>query len=351
LEETDRGVLKRTVEEQEQIIHDIEKQLDEELNNSKQNLAISDEQVQIFKSEIEDKKKVINGLMEDLSTYKSKNQELEEIVRGLEEKIKKIEEEYQQKEKELADANIKIEKNKELIETSIKKEYEEQVGRQTRTIKKQKEEIASLTEQVNELKNQVNSLEEKNGSLKDLIENLKDKLESNKSAILEKTDQVLDLKDEIKQLNETVNALREKLELSEKKDFKYIQGREQILESMNEALGNARMRVLLIIPTIKDLEGLNLSILSDRVNVRVATSIEKTEEDQDILNSFKGRSNFTFRNFSRKDRWGLEFDREGLIIATNSEKAGPVGFYITEYKQIEFYLTLLSEAWVQGHPL
>ncbi|MHC1592383.1 MAG: coiled-coil domain-containing protein [Candidatus Helarchaeales archaeon] len=362
MQDAKKPVFSRNLEEQEQLVHQLEREFSEELEGSRHNLAISDEQVQIFKSKIEEKDNELTKIKEELKRYESIKDKLEQEIKQKDEKIitleaelksanENIEKTLKEKEAELEKVNAELSSLKENVENEIKQSYDELIDRQTKIIKNKKEEIEKLDEKIKDISELSASLERENARLKEELEKLKDKIENQQSTILEKNDQILDLKDEVRKLNETIASLQDKLESTKEKSFKYIQGREQLIEIMNEALSKARMRILIITPTIKDLESLNFSLLSDRVSVRVATFVDKNEEDQELLRSFMGRKNFSVRNFPRQDRWGLEFDREGLVIATHAENVGPIGFYLSEYKQIELYLTLLSEAWVQGRPI
>ncbi|NVM04419.1 MAG: hypothetical protein HWN67_19000 [Candidatus Helarchaeota archaeon] len=320
-----------SIEEQEQIILTMEKGLQESLKEKTETCENLEQRLienkQMNEQMIEDLKKE-HGLM-----------------------IEKLEKSYSEKEQDMQKTFEELKSEFSGIQEKIKN-YEEQNSRQVKVIKNLKENIEKQKKEIKDKEKKLEKALLADEKLVSKISDLNKEVKEKTEAISEKQDKIEELKKTISDLDNDFEKLNVEYQNIKEQKTGLIQGKENIISIMNNMLDNVKIRVLICTPTIHDIEQIELQNLNKKVNVRIATFIDlKLEKHKDILDTFSGFPNITFRNFDKQDRWGLEHDREEIILASHSKKVLPMGMMSNDPNHIEFFSPLLSEAWVSGKPL
>lgn len=305
-----------------------------------------------IKGDIEAQEKAILSMEKEIE---DKIKEKEDIIEGLQKKIVEIQETMQQEmQQKVQESEESIQNlNTQLSDIQEKlKNFEAQDSRQTKVIKKMKKEGEQKTQEIEDKEKQLEKAIAADEQLVAKVDELKAELEQKLESINEKNNQIEELKKEQKNLQDEFENLKTEYQDLKQQKTGLIQGRENIINIMNNLLDNAKMRVLIVAPTIEDINQIELQRMDKKINIRVATFIDlKNEKHKEVLDTFEGFPNISFRNFEKQDRWGLEHDREEIILAAHSSSALPMGMLSNDPKHIEFFLALLSEAWISGKTL
>ncbi|MHA1379372.1 MAG: hypothetical protein ACTSRG_13410 [Candidatus Helarchaeota archaeon] len=345
---TEERKIPEKLEAQEGLIHSIEKEIQEsikEKDETIQNLSQRLDDMQIRMQQ--EQEKLIEDLQNKQETkLKDLQREQDLIIDQLKKDQLKKEEEFQriieEKEKTIAELKNKIDDLKSI---------EENNSRQVKVIKNLKEQVDEKSKEIEEKEKQLEKAIEADEKLVGKIDDLKNDLKEKIEKITEKQNEIDNLNEKHKILQDEFDKIKTDYENVKNLKSGLIQGKENIISIMNNMLDNAKMRVLICTPTIENIKEIELDKLSKTVNVRIATFIDiKSEEHKEILDTYSGFPNITFRVFDKQDRWGLEHDREAIILAAHSKRF-PMGMLSNDRNHIAFFSALLSEAWISGRPL
>jgi len=335
---------KVSIENQEKQILNLEKGFTDKLNElseAKNNLSVTEQQLEILQTDLKEKSKLLDETTNNLTSLTETNTKNEE-------KIIKLE-------KEVVETTAEFSNLKEEFVPEIKKEFQEQISRQSRAIRSQREDLEKRETEIKELQEKLEKSVSSSEQLLKKIDEQKEKLETDSNEKENLTSQlnkkISSLESDIKDKDQMIEKYEEQSKKSKAQKTGLITGQEEIISLMNNLLENARMRVQIVAPTIEEINLIDFSKIPKKVNVRIATFIDLSDDrHKDILEGLT-LPNITFRNYKKKDRWGLEQDREGLIIAAESKKALPLGLLTNDLNHIELFNSMISEAWIQGRPL
>ncbi len=275
-----------------------------------------------------------------------------------EQKIMEFEENYVKNEKLLKELTEKCQNLEEKLKIYEEKSSQDEViaaqlNELRSKIKQYETEIQELNETNARLRNALTNLQEENIKLEDELNSLKS----------DHTD-INELKSKLKVLEETV--ITQQKEIVEKDKIlkgkfieeegykpesslqKFIIGKIETIKEFNRLLNNVQFRIFLVVPKIDDLEQLNLP-KDEKIDIRIATSFDLTNPaHQSLIKSFP---NAEFRNYSGKDRWGLERDAEEICLVAESENKDFIGISSSDSKICELFSKLLTEAWLKGEKI
>ncbi len=321
-----------SIEEQEQIILTMEKELLE-------NLKEKEETCENLEKRLVENQQMQEKLIADLK----KEHEL---------KIQQLEKNYLEKEQDMQKTFEELKSEFGGVQEKIQN-YEEQNSRQVKVIKNLKENIEKQNKEIEDKEKKLETALQADEKLVSKIEDLKNDTKEKTKEITGKQEKINELKKTISDLENDFEKLNVEYQNIKEQKTGLIQGKENIISIMNNMLDNVKIRLLICTPTIEDIEQIELQNLNKKINIRIATFIDlNIENHKEIMDTFSGFPNITFRNFDKQDRWGLEHDREEIILAAHSDKTpGPMGMMSNNPKHIEFFSTLLSEAWISGKPL
>jgi hypothetical protein len=174
-------------------------------------------------------------------------------------------------------------------------------------------------------------------------------------------------------LNNTLSDILQKLEVSEKvtnefweqaktgtsitmKDIWFIRSPESARAHIDDEIGKAKMRVLIVAPQISDINIAAIKERPSRINFRIAASIDfSNSEHMAIVAEFDKMDNVDYRHRSLQNLWGINRDYEEVIVCVLS-KAEVRGDSITEIagigsiieEHIKIFVPILEEAWMSA---
>lgn len=122
----------------------------------------------------------------------------------------------------------------------------------------------------------------------------------------------------------------------------------ELIQNMREILERTQHIVMIIVPTIIDLEDLEVHNVRVNVNRRIACSVDIENEDQlELLEELK---NFVhIRNFEGRDRYVILRDSEKLLFAAlGVNKDINLSFHTSDADHIKLFHSLASDAWVRS---
>ena len=172
-------------------------------------------------------------------------------------------------------------------------------------------------------------------------------------------------------LDSTLSDVLKRLEVSEKvtnefweqaktgmgltmKDIWFIRSIESAQAHINDEISKAKMRVLIVAPTITDIDIDAIQERPSRINFRIAASINMGDPDHvAIINKLDQMDNVDYRHRALQNLFGINRDYEEVIVCvvskteirggTATEIAG-IGSIIEEH--IKIFVPVLEEAWM-----
>ncbi|MCK4481134.1 MAG: hypothetical protein KAV01_11445 [Candidatus Lokiarchaeota archaeon] len=138
------------------------------------------------------------------------------------------------------------------------------------------------------------------------------------------------------------------------KDIWFIRSPESAKAHINDEISKAKMRVLVVAPTLSDIDIEAIKARPSRINFRVATYIEPTNPEHNvIMQEMDKMDNVDYRNRALQNLWGINRDYEEVILCVLS-KTEFKGEYVTEIagigsiieEHIKIFVPILEDAWV-----
>lgn len=137
------------------------------------------------------------------------------------------------------------------------------------------------------------------------------------------------------------------------KDVWFIRTPEGMRAQINDEVSRAKMRVLIVAPSLVDLDLPSLMAAPKFVNIRLSCSIDVNDPShQQILDQLGSRANITVRHRELQNLWGINRDYEeiilGIIGETPTEEGAhdvaAIGSILQEH--IRILVPILEDAWM-----
>ena len=219
-----------------------------------------------------------------------------------------------------------------------------------------------VASQIDDYRQKITELEEMSARLRTALGQLQEeniKLEDELNGIKTEHGDITELKAKLTVLEETVITQQKEIVdkdrilkrrtseedggIDESAPQKFLVGKVETVTEFNRLLENVKFRLVLIVPTVQDLKQLKL-MNNPNVDTRIATSLDLSNVAH--KNFIKQFPNAEFRNYSKKDRWGIECDAEEICLVAESENKDLIGIASSDSKICELFLKLLTEAWL-----
>ena len=174
-------------------------------------------------------------------------------------------------------------------------------------------------------------------------------------------------------LDSTLSDILKRLEVSEKvtnefweqsksgmgltmKDIWFIRSIESAQAHISDEISKAKMRVLIVAPTITDIDINAIQERPSRINFRIAASINMGDPKHvEVINKLDQMDNVDYRHRALQNLFGINRDYESVIICmlskteikggTATEIAG-IGSIIEEH--IKIFVPVLEESWMSA---
>ncbi|MHA1857269.1 MAG: hypothetical protein ACTSYY_14615 [Promethearchaeota archaeon] len=167
----------------------------------------------------------------------------------------------------------------------------------------------------------------------------------------------------VKQLDLSTSTINEFWDESKRvinftmKDVWFIQTPEGMQAQINDAVSRAKMRVLIVAPTLSDIDIEPLKQIPRHLNIRICCSIYPDDPNhQQKMAFFDSMDNITYRDRKLQNLWGVSRDYEEIILSIikinkgisgfNMEVAG-IGSILDEH--IKIFVPILEDAWMGAH--
>jgi sugar-specific transcriptional regulator TrmB len=140
------------------------------------------------------------------------------------------------------------------------------------------------------------------------------------------------------------------------KDVWFIRSPEGMRAQINEAVARAKMKVLILAPTISHLDVVSLARAPKFINIRISCFIDTTSPShQKVLDQLAPHDNIIFRHRELKNLWGVSRDYEEVIVGVTSIYSSggsefidvaAIGSYLPEH--IKIFVPILEDAWMNS---
>ena len=287
-----------------------------------------------LQAEIEKKDETLRKVEESINKLNEKFQTQDSLINSLKDSIKLKDDQIKtiRDSLELKDQQIKT------IENSIKAK-DEKIATLGKTIKLKEEELKAQASFVTD-ENLLKEKDEKINKLQKEIEILNDEL-SKADVDLE----TLELENEkLRQAQSSFSGLKiidfTKTEIT----------KTEILKKMREILEKGLHNVMIVVPTIVDLQELYLYEVKSSVNMRISCLINPgIDEHSELLDEFTSLDNITLRSYEREDRYVLVRDGEEMFIAVKGNSGNNhLAIHTKDSKHIRLFNSLTMEGWLQS---
>ncbi len=171
----------------------------------------------------------------------------------------------------------------------------------------------------------------------------------------EQEKQMLALQDEITTLKRTlgveIESKRELLMKPEASAARIVNGRDSIIKLFNELLDNAMHNVMIVVPSVKELQELDLMKLRPSVKVLLSVKIDmKSQIELDYVQDLQKLTKIELRSFDNEDRFGINVDRGVVFIGVNSKQ--PFGLVTEDPVAIDLFVKqFMIETWTLGRQI
>ncbi len=140
-------------------------------------------------------------------------------------------------------------------------------------------------------------------------------------------------------------------------DVWFVRSPEGIRAHINDTVRRVKMRLLLVVPSLNELEIETLKNIPQKINIRICAAIgTKSKENLAKIHFIKEHPNMTFRIRKLQNLWGIQRDYEEIILGivnkgdekeiSTIEVVG-IGSVLTEH--IKIFVPVLEEAWVSAN--
>jgi len=305
-------------------------------------------------SSIEEKIKLIELEKQFLEHEKTTTEQIKSLEYAVNEKDSTIEQ------KNMKIEMLKVQINKINAELSEKKKILDDFELEKR---KWSEEKKLLIEKIDKSKSEneeiIENYKKKFDDLQELIKNKEAEFENERNSLMaEITNEKNNHKEELIKLQEDFEKQKEKLikefeqKLKEEKEnyqindnIKILIGENQFISQINEILKNVKVRVLLILPHLDDLNNIDLSSIDENVSINLSTRIDlKNPEHENIISNLRKNYNIIVRNYESEDLWGLKKDGDSLLLASKLESGEYFGFFTSDIKNVNLFSVIISDA-------
>ena len=167
----------------------------------------------------------------------------------------------------------------------------------------------------------------------------------------------------VKQLDLSTSTINEFWDESKRvinftmQDVWFIKTPEGMQAQINDSISRAKMRVLIVAPTLSDIDIEPLKHARKHINIRICCSIYPDDPGhQQKMAFFDSVDNITYRDRKLQNLWGVSRDYEEIILSIikiskgisgfNMEVAG-IGSILTEH--IKIFVPILEDAWMGAH--
>ncbi len=235
-----------------------------------------------------------------------------------------------------------------------------------------KESIRLKDEQIYTLESSLDIKDQKIDALQKTIEIKQQQIEVaqesiiDKNVLLEKDNKIQQLEKKINLLNDELSKVDdefdkldseiEKMKNSTSIDMKILDfsdidiKKKDIISKMKDILASSAHNVMIIAPSIMDLQDLHLYEVRSSVSLKISCLINPgIEEHAQLLEEFESLDNLSIRLYEGQDRFVILKDGEELLFAVIGNKGkNYLVFHTRDSKHINLFQALVMETWLRS---
>nr|MDO8117277.1 hypothetical protein [Candidatus Sigynarchaeota archaeon] len=135
------------------------------------------------------------------------------------------------------------------------------------------------------------------------------------------------------------------------KEVWFVRSPEAVISSINEAVAEAKMRLLIVAPTLDDIDIRPILQAKKQINIRITCAIDVgNERHLAILSVLDEHPNVSYRHYKGEVTiWGVNRDFEKCVVAVVSKKTKEVaGIGTVLDEDIRLFSPILEDCWIAG---
>jgi len=127
----------------------------------------------------------------------------------------------------------------------------------------------------------------------------------------------------------------------------------KFVKKIREILKRAQHKVVVITPTITDLEDLEVYNVRSSINLNIGCFIKiEIDKHLELLEELESFRNIQIRNYEDQDRWVILRDGEELLCAViGIEPANYLFFHTEDPNHIKIFSSLATNAWLRSRKI
>nr|MDO8114681.1 hypothetical protein [Candidatus Sigynarchaeota archaeon] len=171
----------------------------------------------------------------------------------------------------------------------------------------------------------------------------------------------------VKELEKILNGMGDRVDESQKalrdfweraksevmyslKEVWFVRSPEAVISAINESLPEAKMRVLIIAPTLDDIDIRPILDAKSSINIRIACAIDVSNEKHlAIMSVFDEHPNISYRHYQGAVTiWGVNRDSEKCVVCVVSKSKEVAGIGTVLQEDIKIFNPILEECWMNS---
>lgn len=134
------------------------------------------------------------------------------------------------------------------------------------------------------------------------------------------------------------------------KEVWFVRSPEAVISSINEAIPEAKMRLLIVAPTLDDIDIRPILQAKSHINIRIATAIDVgNDRHLAILSVLDEHPNISYRHYKGEVTiWGVNRDFEKCVVAVVSKSKEVAGIGTVLEEDIRLFTPILEDCWIAG---
>jgi sugar-specific transcriptional regulator TrmB len=175
-----------------------------------------------------------------------------------------------------------------------------------------------------------------------------------KSEVVKELEKILtNMEDRVTESQKTIRDFWERAKsevMYSLKEVWFVRSPEAVISSINDALQEAKMRVLIVAPTLDDVDIRHVLEAKSTINIRIACAIDlSSDKHLAILSVLDEHPNVTYRHYKGEvTLWGMNRDSEKCVVCVVSKNKEVAGIGTILQEDIRIFTPILEEAWMNS---
>src|SRR5271157_1142154 len=175
-----------------------------------------------------------------------------------------------------------------------------------------------------------------------------------KSEVVKELEKILtNMEDRVNESQKTLQDFWERAKsevMYSLKEVWFIRSPEAVISAINESVPEAKMRVLIIAPTLDDIDMRPILEAKPTTNIRIACAINiQNDRHLAILSILDEHTNISYRHYQGAVTiWGVNRDSEKCVVCVVSKRKEVAGIGTILPEDIKIFTPILEEVWMNS---